>query len=73
MQFHKAIYAKDWTWYLSIERFTKTALELSDVYKTGFHKWLSDFDVNYSIVLGLNRIVFSLRRKHHYEAQDEKC
>ena len=47
---------------MAINRFPKTAKNVSEVYKTGIGIWSSFEDNNYSLVIGRNRIIISINK-----------
>jgi hypothetical protein len=57
---YKAIQNK--RYYLAINKFPKTAKELSIVYHTGIRNWESDDMKTWSIVLGTFRIMFGRKK-----------
>lgn len=52
---------------IAINKFPKTAKNVSSVYLTGFHKWEAFQDANYSIVLGVFRLIVSIDKKQYGE------
>jgi len=49
-------------YYLAINKFPKTAKQVSPVYLTGIRNWDSDDMKTYSIVLGTFRIMFGIKK-----------
>lgn len=56
---YKSIHTKDYKLGIAIEIFRKGCKTLSNVYKTGFHKWTDTMGtISYSIVIHRFRIIF---------------
>lgn len=56
---YKSIYTKDYKLGISIETFRKVCKTISNVYKTGFHKWIDSGGTTfYSLVIHRFRIIF---------------
>lgn len=56
---YKSIYTKDYKLGIAIEIFRKGCKTISNVYKTGFHKWIdSGGIISYSVVIHRFRIIF---------------
>ena len=67
---YKAIQNKKY--YLAINKFPKTAKQVSPVYLTGIRNWDSDDMKTYSIVLGTFRIMFGIKKDKYSCIQDSK-
>ena len=55
-------------YYLAFNKFPKTAKNIptkSNVYITGFRKWISDDMITYSLVLGTFRIMFGIKTPNY--------
>ncbi len=48
---------------LTFNKFRKNAKDISMVYKSGIRNWDADHCMNYSMVLGTFRIIFSIDKK----------
>jgi hypothetical protein len=48
---------------LTVNKFPKTAKKVSRVYLSGLHKWGTFEQYNYSVVIGVFRIVLSVDKK----------
>jgi len=48
---------------LAFNVFPATAKQVSKVYLTGIRNWVANDSFNYSIVLGIFRIIFSINRE----------
>ena len=59
---------------VAVNRFPITAKKskVSTVYATGFHRWYTFEDTNYSLVIGLNRIIVSFDRANCGEMPKQK-
>lgn len=58
---------KNKKYYLAFNTFKETAKTVSNVYKTGFHKWEAMECTNYSVVIGTFRIIFAINKPQYGE------
>lgn len=49
---------------VAINRFRRTAKDVSKVYWSGVRNWESDDSMNYSLVLGTYRVILSIEKSH---------
>ena len=49
---------------IAFNKFPKTAKKVSSVYLTGLRKWSAFEDNNYSVVVGVFRVILSIDKPH---------
>ena len=47
---------------ITFNSFPKTAKSISNVYLTGIRNWITQDSINYSIVINIFRVIFSIER-----------